>query len=424
MRLKLNKDLRMVLILGGISSIIWIVFRGPIIHPDSWSYIAAIDSVFNGVPDWFRTPVYPTFLALLKWVFGENLYLWATIVIQHLVFLCSVVCLFRLCQKAINSDTISFWITLFYAVYPYISSLNSYIVTESFSISGTVFLLFLALRLKENGMWKDALLLMTQLAFLLLLKPALVYLVPLLIVLWVYTFFMEGKRKSALLGIAGVIVAGFCLVSYMQVFKKQYGVFSASVVSTLNNYHIARTYGLLKPELIENPAVRADLEKSIEINGECPKDIYLLYNEAVQMVQDHSMQTIGHEVSICMRYSPINSLKALIFRLYSSADDPLLVKGIDASQWGHLLCFHISTLYLFLLIYTILLVLWFIRRRSIPWFTALIYMVGVSQIIVSVIAAQWDWGRLLLPALPAYLLMIGQVCQIITIKSLHSLEFV
>jgi len=386
--------------------------------------MAAAETVFRGTPDWFRTPVYPAFLASLKWIFGEGLYLWAAIIIQHLVFLCSVVCLYRICQKVIPNDSISFWITFFYAVYPYISSLNSYIVTESFSISGTVFLLFLALRLKEYGMWKDALLSMFQLAFLLLLKPALVYLVPLLIVLWGYTFFIKGKRRNALLGIAGVIIAGLCLVSYMQAFKKHYGVFSTSVVSTLNNYHIARTYGLLKPELIEDPSVRADLEKSIEINGECPKDIYLLYNEAVQMVQDHSMQTIGHVVSTCMRYSPMNSLKALISRLYSSADDPLLVKGIDASQWGHLLCFHISTLYLFLLIYTILLVLWFVRHRSIPWFTALIYMVGISQIIVSVIAAQWDWGRLLLPALPAYLLMIGQICQLITIKSLHSLEFV
>lgn len=386
--------------------------------------MAAAETVFNGIPDWFRTPVYPTLLASLKWIFGEGLYLWAAIIIQHLVFLCSVVCLYRICQIAIPNDSISFWITFFYAVYPYISSLNSYIVTESFSISGSIFLIYLAQRLKEEGKWRDALLFALQLVVLLLLKPAVVYLVPLFIVLWGYTFFIKGKKRNALLGVAGVIIAGLCLVFYMQAFKKQYGVFSTSVVSTLNNYHIARTYGLLKPELIEDPAVRADLEKSIEINGECPKDIYLLYNEAVQMVQDHSMQTIGHEVSSCMRYSPLNSLKALISRLYSSADDPLLVKGIDASQWGHLFCFHISTLYLFLVIYTILLILWFVRLRSIPWLTALIYMVGVSQIVVSVIAAQWDWGRLLLPALPAYLLMIGQVCQLITIKNLDSLQFV
>ena len=371
MKLKLNKDMKTVALLGAISSFIWIVCRGAIIHPDSWSYMAAIDTVFSGTPDWFRTPVYPAFLASMKWLFGDG-YLWAVIVVQHIVFLCSAVCLFRLCQKTFHSDKITFWISLFYAVFPFISSLNSYIVTESFSISGMVFLLFLSLRLREEGKWWDAILLTLLLVFLLLLKPALVYLVPLLFVLWTYTFFIKGNRVRALMGIAGVIVAGACLFSYMQSFKRHYGVLSSSVVSTLNNYHIARRYGLLKPELIDDPAVRADLENNIIVNGDRPENVYLLYEEAVQMTKEHSIPAINHAVSTCMRHSPKESIKALIYRLFSSADDPLLVKYIDQSQWGHLFCFHVSTLYLFLLVYTILLLFWFFVHRTIPWFTALI----------------------------------------------------
>lgn len=423
MKPRLNKNLTTLLLLGGISSLLWIVLRGVILHEDSPSYIEAAGNVFSGTVDLYRTPGYPAFLAIMRWLLGERVYLLASIIIQHLVFLGSAACLFNLMKRVIGSDVISFWVSLFYVLYPFIASLNNYILAESFSMSGTVFLIALALRMKENGNWMDALSFTLLLTYLLLLKPAVVYLIPIFLVMWGYTLLLKGKWKNALMGMAGVVVATACLLSYMNAFKKEYGLFSPSAVSTLNNYHIARQYGLLKPELIDHPGIRADLEKSMEANGERPDNFILLFQEARHMILDHSLPAVNEAVSACNRAQPVKVLTALASRLYYAADDPLLVSYVYKSRMGHLLCFHMSSLFLFLIIYTVLLIIWVVRRKQIPWFTSLLYMMAVSQIIVAVLGAQSDWGRLILPVLTVYLLMIGQLCTAFSVERADSIPF-
>lgn len=423
MRLRLNKDINTILLLGGISSLLWIVLRGAIIHEDTPSYIEAAGTVFDGTVDLFRTPGYPAFLAFMKWIFGERAYLLASITIQHLVFLGSAACLFDLIKKVVRSNGISFWMTLFYVLYPFITSLNSYILTESFSVSGTVFLLALTTKMKDKGRWIDALSFTLLLAFLLLLKPAVVYMIPVFLVIWGYTLFLKGKWRCALMGMAGVFIAAGCLLSHMSAFKKEYGIFSPSAVSTLNNYHIARQYGLLKPELIDHPGIRTDLENSIKANGERPDNFILLFQEARHMILDHTLPAVSDAVSACNKAQPAKFLTAVASRLYYAADDPLLVSYVYKSRMGHLLCFHISSLFLFLIIYTVLLIIWVIRHKQIPWFTALLYMLAVSQIVVAVVGAQSDWGRLLLPVLAVYLLMVGQICTVFSVKGVDSLPF-
>ena len=257
----------------------------------------------------------------------------------------------------------------------------------------------------------DAILFTLQLIFLLMLKPALIFLAPVFLVIWTYTLFLKGKRKNAIWGIAGTIIGSSCLLSYSLAYEKEYGIFSPSVVSTLNNYHIGRRNGLLKPGLIKDPGMRSDLEKSIEANGDCPEDLFLIFREAREMINAHSLPTVHAEVKACRRHSPVRTIKALFSRLYLSTEDPAFGSCLFKSKWAHLFSFHVSTLYLFLLLYSFLLARWIVSRRSIPWFTSLLYMIGISQIVISVVGAQSDWGRLLLPALPAYLLMIGQTCR-------------
>lgn len=419
MKPRLNKDPKTLLLLGGISSLLWIVLRGVIIHADSPSYIEAAGVVMQGGIDLLRTPAYPFFLGILHAVFGAGIYLYAAIILQHAVFLGSACCLFRMTERLTSSRNTAFYLTLFYVLYPFVTSLNNYILTESFSISGVMFLLYLAFRLHERFRWPDALLFPLLASWLLLLKPALIFIIPVFLVFWAGLLFGGVSRKSILAGLAGTLVAAGCLLGYMAVFKHEYGVFSASSVNTLNQYHIARMYGLLDPSRIEDPGVREDLEKSIEEHGQRPDDFILLFQEAYHMIQDHTLPVVSREVAACTRQQPVQVLLATGSRLYAAADDPLLVSYVHKSRLGHLFSFHISTLFLFLVIYTLLLVRWMIRNRSIPWLTALLYMLAVSQIVVAVYGAQSDWGRLLLPVLPAYLLMVGQLCAALQARSVQ-----
>lgn len=420
MKPRLDKNIQTILVLGGINSLFWVVFRGVILHPDSPSYIDAAQTALSGNIDLMRTPGYPAFLGILEWIFGEKRYLCATIVCQHIVFLLSSLCLFKLAQGLTTSKRIPFILALFYVVFPYISSLNNYILTEGLSVSGTTILIYLAFQLKERGNWMIGLGFCLLLAFLLLLKPALIFMIPVFLVVWGYTAFLPGKRKNAFIGIAGVILAAGCLLGYMHSFEKKYGLFTASAVSTLNRYHIVRQYGILRLELIENERVRSTLEKSIEANGNRPDDYVLLFQEGYHMILDHSLSEIDHAISFCTKKQPISTLKALISRLYYAADDPMLVtyefREFYKKRFGHLFSFHLSTLFLFLFLYTVLLARWLFTRKCVPWGSSLLYMIGISQIVVAVVGAQSDWGRLILPGLAAYLLMVGQLFSFLSIR--------
>lgn len=423
MKPRLDKNIQTILVLGGINSLFWVVFRGVIMHADSASFIEAADVVIKGDIDSMRTPGYPFFLGCLKALFGTQLYLYAVILVQHLVFLLSAACLYRLAERIISqSSSIPFYLTLIYILHPFIASWNNYIVPESFSISGTAFLVYLTVNLRDSAKWKTGLLSGLVLTWLLLLKPAMIFLLPLLALLWICTSFAKAYRKNALIGMVAVAVGACCILCYMDSFKKQYGIFSTSYVGTLNQYHIARKYGILNPVYVTDSGIRTDLQKSIETAGDRPDDYRFLFHEAEHMISVHSLPSVHAAIAHCNRQQPGKAIRAIVGRLYEAANDPLLVSHVYKSRYGQLFCFHVSSLFFFLVIYTALLCIWIVRTRKIPWITVLLFMVGISQIVVSVIGAQSAWGRLVLPALPVYFLMIGQVLHMIG-KITPSLKF-
>ncbi len=398
-----------VLISGGLCSIFWILYKGPIIHYDTPSFFLAVDTVMHGGVDLLRTWSYPAFLGLMKLLFGYRLYLWVIILVQHLVFLASSLLLLKMLDETVSSRTIPLYVTLFYVLFPYITFINNHIIAESFSISGIVFLLFLIRRLKTHARWSDGAWTGLLTTWLLLLKPILVFLIPILYVLWGFLAFKAPHRKGAVIGLLAVTFASVCLLLYMDAYKKKFGIFAPSSVETVNQYFIARQYGILDPDLIGHEGIRQDLLRGYEEHGLVVENLDTIFKEAFHVTENYPLPDIQQAVEDCTRQHPGAVRKTMAIRLYKSAETPLLVPLITSST-GHLFCFHISNLYLFLVIYSFILLWWIVRKKTIPWFTALLYMMGISIIVVSIAGAQSDWGRLLLPCLPVYLIMVAQVC--------------
>ncbi len=421
--MKLSKDLKTIYLFAIVSSIILIVGWGVLNTPDSVTYISAWDNYSNGKLDMLRTPIYPVYLGILKMIFGDNFFCYVAIIIQHVVFLISIRYFYRLAQSIIHSEQVSFWLTLFYSLMPPITTWNNYILTESFAISGTIFLVYLTIQFLEKLSVSILTIYAMILTVLVLLRPALIYMLPVFVVFWVYCLFIK-RTKVGFCGISGVLIATICLLSYMKAFEKEYGIFASSSVNTVNQTHISRQYGLLNPEVVKDPELRADIIKSYEEYGREMEDYELAGREAGRLFKNYDLKTKNEVIYASYMSNPTNWLKKCFGRLYRSVKKSLfLTLAGGFATFFDMIGFNLNTLYLFIIIYSFILFCWMIKKHDVPYISILLYMLGVSNIIVAIIGAQGEWERLILPSMPIYLLLFGQLCTMFKVKSPLSIEF-
>ena len=413
-QMKKNKDLAIIYACAIASSIILILGWGVQEAFDSSSYINAWDSFVNGRIDMFRTPVYPVFLGAMKIILGEQFFCMGAICVQHIIFLFSLRYFYRLALTITNSGKIAFWITLFYGVFSCITTWNNFILTESFAISGTVFILYLVQQLSEKRSFIYALHFTILLSLLVLLRPALIYMLPVFGVVWILMAIKNRKKMVALSGILSVAVSSLSLLAYMKAFEKEYGIFASSSVSTINQVCIAHDYDLLNAEVIEDPQLRKDI-----IDPQFKKDIL-----EHRLWDRYDLKTINDAIMASNKSQPMKYIQKCFGRLYRSSTFPLFLTSIPGiTTIKDMIGISLGTLYLFLIIYTIIIIYWSLKKRMFPPITALMYMLGVSNIIVSIVGAQAEWSRLILPSFPLFLLMFEQVCTIFVRRPILDVDF-
>lgn len=412
-QVKENKDLAIIYACAIASSIILILGWGVQETLDSPTYVSAWDNIANGKIDIFRTPVYPIFLGVMKNIFGEY-FLEGAICVQHIIFLLSLRYFYRLALTITNSEKITFGITLFVGAIPYIITWNNFILTESFAISGTIFILYLIQQLSEKCLWTYTLNFTILLSILILLRPAFAYMLPVFGVTWILIVLKKRKKIVVLSGILSVAVPSLSLLAYMKAFEKEYGIFASSSVSTINQVCIAHDYDLLNAEVIEDPQLRKDI-----IVPQFKKDIL-----EHRLWDRYELKTINEAIMSSNKSQPMKYIQKCFGRLYRSSTFPLFLTSIPGiTTIKDMIGISLGTLYLFLIIYTIIILYWSLKKRVFPLITALMYMLGVSNIIVVIVGAQLEWNRLILPSFPLFLLMFGQVCTIFVKRPILSVVF-
>ena len=309
--------------------------------------------------------------------------------------------------KMISSSSLVFWLTLIY-ILPFTITWNNFILTESFAISGTNFILYFTHRIyHQYRVRTSSILFCIILSLLVLLRPALIYMLP--VYLFGYSIILRKKKKSAFAGISGVLVASLCLFVYMKMFESKYGIFASSNVSTINQIGIAQKYNLFYPDVIENQNLKKDIIAGVD--GET-------------ILKRHDLATINNALSSSYKKQPLQVLGSCYARLYRSKNNNFFVTYIP--KWGIVLdwfCLYLNILYLFIIVYTIIMLVWIVNKKTIPWFSLLLYMLCISNIIVAIYGAPMEWERLILPSLPMIVVMFGQLCSLFKIVPLYQIEY-
>ncbi len=374
---------------------------------DTPSYINAWSTLQECQIDKWRTPVYPLFLGMMSFFFGDY-YLYYVVGLQHVVFLISIRYFYCLMRYTVRAKNISFFITLFYALYPCVATYNCCIATETFAVTGSVFLMYSIYHLYKTKQQRFGLYTFFWLFFLIFLRPAVVYLLPVTIVGWCIVALKMNKEfyKPVAYGIAGSVAVSILLVVYMGIFKANYGVFTPSGIGLMNKYAIAKAADAIDFKITEDNGLQ-------------------FYQEVENGVNTIGMESFSELVNQSINRNKVRYAKRLLQNVLNASEDDLFKPSYSNGIIGvvsNIMGVKIKVLYILLLIYIVILLHWWKRNKNVAFFSCLYFMIGVSNYIIIIIASPGEYGRLLLPSIPVYLIMFGQLLNMIKFKNISEVN--
>lgn len=397
--------------------------------PDTNSYIIAWDRISQGEIDMFRTPLYPAYLGILKSLFCAKHFMLAAIIGQFIVFFVSIYPFYHIAKRIIHSGEIAFFVTLFYAVSPGIFKWNCWILTESFAISGVVFLIYCSIRLYDKYTKKYAVISMILLISLLMLRPIFIYLLPVFIMFWTLVLLSQRRRKQAIAGLCGTSISTVILIIYMLIFANKYGIFAVSSVSIYNRWFYARQEGLINPDVIVNPSLRTYVLNSYKTHGRIIVDThdedfyYKIWTEIGEVTSIYGLKEVKDALDASDVSHPWLTFKNTKEKLSTATQWSLFPLSKSPEYLSIGFCGGIKFIYILLIIYGAFVGIQMLFLKKKIWLSLLFYILGVSNLTTAIIGAPNDWSRLIMPSVPIYLLLVGQLCAMYSRKPVREMEF-
>lgn len=384
---------------------------------DTLSYLAAGDLLIDGHIDEWRTPVYPLLLGCFKLLFGSSNYLLYVVLFQHFIFLISIRYFHKLSLAITKNRIISFFFTTFYALFPCIPTWNCYILTESIAISCSIFYLYSLLLLYQKNSITHWIITFSWILFLIFLRPVFIYLLPIIFVGGILLFIKNGKKfsKSIVSGLLGYAIVCILLVAYVVSFKNNYGIYSLSGISPINKYWIARMAGAVNPMIHYDTNSQEPICKRI-VYGEIRKPVDVFY-EAEVAISSYGLNQFSDYVNNNIKKNRSLYFKRIIRNFIDAANYSLFETSYTNSYILRSFRINILSIYIMLLIYFIVLMIFMIKKKTIALFSCLLYMIGFSHLFVIIVGSPGDYSRLILPAIPVFFIMMGQLISYIMIKS-------
>lgn len=372
---------------------------------DTVTYFNAWDRLLSGMPDPLRTPVYPLIAGSLRAVFGSGGGAVVLCLAQCALFLCSIRWFARLTEALTGNATVAFWATAIYAVYPGPLTLNCILLTESLSLSAMTGLLWLSYLAFKHNNTKAASGAGAITCALVLLRPALIF-VPLLFGLFWLIALIARKcsTRTALISMGGCVAALALLGGYCLLMKSIHGIAGPSSVTAINNYFTVREAGVIDSRQIDEPLLRRTVDSILTVRP-APGTIEETWTELSAINTNATPAQIAAFTTGAMKARPVATARYILTdRMARAVSDDAVYGGSlfpPVRALTKLIGVNIgAALALMLVFITIML-----RSRKFTPYKWLITLLFAATVATSIIGAQNEWQRLILPAYPALLLM-------------------
>lgn len=378
---------------------------GVFLAADTLGYEVAINDVLARGYNVFRTPGYPLLIALCHKFLGYELYHEGVVAVQVVVFLISVAVFWVLLKAVTQKNWIATIFGIFYSIAPGISTYTGSVLTESLTISFTIFLIASAyILLKGRATKATVAALFISLIVLLSLRPASLALMGSVGVL-VVALFKKGRPYRYAVMVASAIAMLVPAYQYVRVYRT-IGVATSSEVSLINRYLILYYENIqVSPDSTDNPKLR-DLIVRLQKSGPHNPfyEIGCMLNSGCERAAD----------SLLQRYhSPVIGFGR---RTKDAICNYHLLMGyqICSPEGGYsdfmsnrtfFVAFRYWLVPLGIILGSIIFVLQWRRRRCVPWFTLFLISMVSAVALTAVLYGPDSYDRLTLPGIPALLLL-------------------
>lgn len=152
-RKNINKAVILFLAIALVRMIYIFFYNGPIVYPDSESYINYVFTPLFRLDfsEAGRTPVYPAILRICEKLFGTDGGLVAVTILQMIISYISVIFVYKTIRLFTDCNKIVFLVTFMYGSSSMVFGWDNLILTESLALSGTVFFIYVTIQyIKTN----------------------------------------------------------------------------------------------------------------------------------------------------------------------------------------------------------------------------------------------------------------------------------
>ena len=370
-------------------------------------------NILKGILDEGRTPIYPYFFKIVNYFSGslDNTF---TIMafIQKILFFISIILFFLTVKKLFKSKYIQFIISLIYAICPFLFMWNIFILTECFSIFQIVLLFYLTISYIKNPNSKYPIFISIHLFIMVMTRPASIYLYGAYLVFWILKLLTEKSKvfiKYIKYGLISLFVTIIFIFAYMYQFKNQFGMFSISRISDINNIVMVINSGIYTKG--NNKEIIKDIDSVLKSDIEVP-----IWIAADHVRYNYSITEKKEYLDSCKK----NGFKQYIYYLgdkvlnvgsYNIGRVDSFVYDLKVDYIVNYLCWNIfpitfSDIYYLLAISFIYLLIKLIKKKEIDWVVAALFCFIFGNFFLTIFFAPFDWQRLVVTSIPMTIILI------------------
>lgn len=377
------------------------------LHPsaDTSTYIDAwIDSWSKREMNSFRTPIYPLYVGSMMSLSSEH-YLLLSVIGQHIVFILSLVYLKRMLQWFTNSHFLVCVSVLAFSFL--VIQWHNYVLTESFAISGSIFLFYCLLSFFRNGKRSSLIGSILWLAFLVFLRPSFLFLIPTCFL--AYALFYRKYKREAFWGLIGVAFVSLLEIGYCKRFEEKYGFFLPSEVSIENRFQVAIMEEAISLDYSDDEEVKQYLQNASVFSKGPIYDLWI-YMISTPLPEALTIKEKARIISQSRRDYPGKWICAVWHHYYGFLMS-FPPRDVSLLSFVRLLVtiiiFGVNGL---LILYSIFCCFMVFVRKKIPVIGIILCTAVWGNLAVITIGAQAEWYRLFLPSVSLLLLIIIIAC--------------
>lgn len=422
--IKTDRQLRIVYITAVAVTVLYWLF--PIYTTvDTATYQSAYSEVIKGNVDSFRPPVYPLFIGVMDGVFGKTAGSYLIVFIQQLLFILSAGYFLKMMKSILpERKNLPFLTSLFYILYPGISSWTHSIMSEPMAIIFTVFTVYwiVDICLKKATVHNISML-TVFLILALFTRPSFLFLIPLVTILCVILAFKK-RIKDALKTLPAIVIPIVLLLFYCGAMQERYGVFSPSEIGTINQFWALRQGHVIQPVDIKTDGLRAELEASYaaEKLDRYPYTVnqHTICDWSFDMNREYGTKALDDAVKNAISRSPADFIKDVVIRFTNSSHSPVSEWAVNLPMQitpvQQAFDIHFGLLYWILIAYAIMMLVYIKRKMELPLVSVILFLMVIGGLSTILMGAPRSFGRLFVPLLPVAAMLTAQLLSLFRIK--------